>query len=253
LLGKDKKIVVDNGLNVSVVLKSSYESFNEDILGLGKIEKVSTQLNALSIIFDLEGFTNFCKQIDPQLAVPDFLSEFLRWIFQEIKVELIEKSYADGYSTWADLPLISKYLGDGLLFIWDTQNMADVEIQNVVVSMYEICKKYSNKFLPQIKNDIISPPSKLRCGIARGTVYSVGDGNDYVGPCINMSARLQKLNPFSFTFSRRGINPANFGQNYKQLFVVKRISIRGIGDGELVCVLKHEFDKLPREEKKQFS
>jgi hypothetical protein len=68
-----------------------------------------------------------------------------------------------------------------------------------------------------------------------------------------MSARLQKLNPFSFTFSRRGINPANFGQNYKQLFVVKRISIRGIGDGELVCVLKHEFDKLPREEKKQFS
>jgi hypothetical protein len=116
-------------LNVSVVLKSSYESFNEDILGLGKIEKVSTQLNALSIIFDLEGFTNFCKQIDPQLAVPDFLSEFLRWIFQEIKVELIEKSYADGYSTWADLPLISKYLGDGLLFIWDTQNMADVEIQ----------------------------------------------------------------------------------------------------------------------------
>lgn len=165
---------------------------------------------------------------------------------------MIEKTHEEGYSTWADLPLLSKYLGDGLLFIWDTQNMDEVEILNIVVSMYEICKKYRSDFLPKIAKDIISPPSILRCGIARGIVYSVGDGNDYVGPCINMSARLQKLYSFTFCFSRRGINPTTLSDNYKKLFIVKKINIRGIGNEELVCVLKDEYQKLPAEDKKKF-
>ena len=180
------------------------------------------------------------------------MSEFLKWIFEEIKKELIADTYDEGYTTFADLPLLSKYVGDGLLFIWDTENMDETEIQNIVVSMYEICQKYKAEFLPKIAKDIISPPNKLRCGIARGIVYSVGDGNDYVGPCVNMSARLQKLHSFTFCFSRRGINPNTLNDDYKKLFVVKRINIRGIGDEELICILKNEFDKLPAEDKKKF-
>ena len=254
LSSKDRKTIKKEGEeNQSIVIKESYEKFTEDLLGLGKIETKSSQLNALSVIFDLEGFTNFCKQIDPQLAVPEYLSEFLRWIFVEIKKELIEKTYDEGYSTWSDLPFLSKYLGDGLLFIWDTQTMDDIEIQNVVVSMYEICQKYVKEFLPKIATNIISPPTRLRCGIARGIIYSVGDGNDFVGPCINMSARLQKLHTLTFCFSRRGINPNNMGEAYKELFAVKKVDIRGIGNEELVCVSKSEFSKLKPEDKSKFT
>lgn len=250
-LGDKKKIIISNK-EVEIIQKIPFDSYNESILGLGKIENKSTQLNALSVIFDLEGFTNFCKQIDPQLAVPEYLSEFLKWIFSEIKIELIEKTYKEGYSTWADLPFLSKYLGDGLLFIWDTKDMDDTEIQNIVVSMYEICQKYTKEFLPRISKNVVSPPSKLRCGIARGIIYSVGNGNDYVGPCINMSARLQKLYNLSFSFSRRGINPENMSTTYKKLFTVKKVDIRGIGNDELVCVLKLEFDKLVADDKNKF-
>lgn len=242
-----------DGKEISIIKKENFDSFSEDILGLGKIEVESHQVNALSVIFDLEGFTNFCKQIDPQLAVPEYLSLFLKWIFNEIKIELTVKKHPEGYETWADLPFLSKFLGDGILFLWNTKNMKDDEIQNVVVSMYEICRKYTNKFLPKIVKNIVSPPIKLRCGIARGAIYSVGNGNDYVGPCINMSARLQKLNSLSFGFSRRGINPEEMADSYSKLFIVKKVDIRGIGSSELVCILLSEFNKLDKTERAKFS
>ena len=238
---------------ISIVDKVNFESFNEDILGLGSIGTESRQVNAISVIFDLEGFTNFCKQIDPQLAVPEYLSEFLKWIFIEVKKELIEETYEKGYKTYANLPFLSKFLGDGILFLWDTHEMDDIEIRNVVVSMYEICKKYTTDFFPKISKNIISPPTKLRCGIARGAIYSVGNGNDFVGPCINMSARLQKLNSLSFCFSRRGINPDLFSDTYVKDFLVKKVDIRGIGSTELVCLLKSEYAKLSPVEKEKFT
>ena len=89
------------------------------------------------MIFDLEGFTHFCKQIDPQLAVPEYLSHFLKWMFDQIKEELIDETREEGYATWSDLPFFSKYLGDGLLFLWGTEKMSDDEILNVVATMYE--------------------------------------------------------------------------------------------------------------------
>jgi hypothetical protein len=241
----------DNTLRL--IKKASFDKFNEDILGLGKIKTKSTQIHALSVIFDLEVFTNFCKQIDPHLAVPEYLSKFLKWIFKEIKSELIEKEHEEGYKTWSDLPFLCKYMGDGILFLWDTENMSDTKIQNVVVSMYEICERYRTKFLPEISKSIVSPPRKLRCGIARGAIYSVGDGNDFVGPCINMSARLQKLYTLSFCFSRRGINPHKMSESYNKIFAVKKVAIRGIGSDELVCVIKKEFENIEQHDKEKFT
>jgi len=244
--------VRDDEKSVKIVKKDVYDSFNQDILGLGKIETKSTQRNALSVLFDLEGFTNFCKQIDPQLAVPEYLSEFLKWLFETVRKELVRKTYDEGYRTWSDLPFLSKYMGDGVLFLWDTEEMSDVKIQNTVVSMYEITKLYNSEFLPNISKNVVSPPSKLRCGIARGAIYSVGNGNDFVGPCINMSARLQKLHSLSFCFSRRGIDPNKLADHYKKKFIVKKVNIRGIGADELVCIRKDEFEKLPDADKKHF-
>lgn len=244
--------IKENDKSISVIKKDIYESFNPDILGLGKIETKSKQINALSAIFDLEGFTTFCKQIDPSLAVPEYLNDFLKWIFEEIRKELIAKTFDEGYTIWANLPFLAKYLGDGILFLWDTENMNDTEIQNVVVSLYEVCRKYQTVFLPKISKRIISPPTKLRCGIARGTIYSVGNGTDFVGPCINMSARLQKLHSLTFCFSRRGIDPEKMGKGYKERFLVKKVDIRGIGSEELVCLSKIEFNKLNDTDKEMF-
>jgi len=241
------------GEEIELVKEESFKSFNEQILDLGDINSESKPINCISVMFDLEGFTNFCKQIDPHLAVPEYLSEFLKWIFEALKKELTKKEYAEGVEVWANPAFLTKFLGDGLLFLWDSSSMSKSEIHNVVVSMYEVCRKYSNQFYPNISKKIINPPSKLRCGIARGLVYSVGNGNDFVGPCINMSARLQKLHSLSFCFSKRGFDPSTMSENYAEKFVVKEVEIRGIGEKELVCILKSEYEMLDNKSKKLFN
>ncbi|SEP42209.1 hypothetical protein [Mucilaginibacter sp. OK283] len=244
------KNIILNGSKVEILQKDNLNKFNESILGLGKIDTTSKQISALSVIFDLEGFTSFCNQIDPQLAVPEYMIKFLTWIFSEIRLEVIDTEYDDNVETFYDLPFFSKFLGDGILFLWNTKNMSDISITNVVVSMYEITQKYQTEFLPIISKSIAGPPPKLRCGVARGAVYSIG--SDFVGPCINMSARLQKLNNLSLCFSRKGINPENVNEMYKGFFLIKKVNIRGIGSNELVCVVKSEFDKLDKLEREKF-
>jgi len=81
---------------------------------------------------------------------------------------------------------------------------------------------------------------------------SVGEGKDFVGPCINMAARLQKLGSLSFVVSRRGIDPDKCFPQKKEGFVIKKIHIRGIGTEEPVIVLKEEFDSLTKEERALF-
>lgn len=246
-----KKIEIE-GENIDIISNENYDEFSESILNLGNIENKSKLTNGLSVMFDLEGFTTFCKQIDPQLAVPEYLSEFLKWIFKRIKEELIEEKHDEGYEFYAPFPFLSKFLGDGILFLWDTENMTEDEITNIVVSMLNICEEYSSKFYTDISNRIIDAPKKLRCGIARGAIYSVGNGEDFVGPCINMSARLQKLSTLGFCFSRRGINPKVMSENFEKKFISKKVNIRGIGENEIVCILKSEFESLSAEEKKLF-
>lgn len=238
--------------NLTLITKEKFESFNENILGLGIIETKSTQINALSVLFDLEGFTTFCKQIDPQLAVPEYLSEFLKWLFVQVRKELTYKTYTEGYYTYSELPLLSKFMGDGILFLWNTDGLSETEIMNIIWSMYEICINYKSDFYRKISKRVVSPPPKLRCGIARGAIYSVGNGADFVGPCINMSARLQKLNSMTFVFSRRGLNPEIEDSHYPVLFVTKKSDIRGIGSEELVCILKSEYENLSEEDKGKF-
>ncbi|MCL2328062.1 MAG: hypothetical protein FWC39_06060 [Bacteroidetes bacterium] len=244
--------IVHNNRACKLIKTESFNNFNESILGLGTIGTKANTIEALSVMLDLEGFTDFCKQVDPHLAVPQYLNDFLKWIFGEIKNELICETFEDGYSTWADLPFLSKYLGDGLLFLWNAAQLSDVSINNIIVAMYKICKKYENDFLPQISQKVIQPPFKLRCGIARGNIYSVGNGNDFVGPCINISARLQKLNSLSFCFSQRGIDVNAFSSDFSSTFITKKVTIRGIGENELVCMVREEYEGLAKSERDKF-
>jgi hypothetical protein len=65
------------------ITKSAFDKFNPSVLGLGDITRESVQKTAVVALFDLQDFTNFCKQMDPQLSVPIYLSGFLSWIFSE--------------------------------------------------------------------------------------------------------------------------------------------------------------------------
>lgn len=253
ITSKDLLKIQDGNEIVEIIEKGKYDSYKPDILGLGDISSKSTTVNAVCAIFDLGGFTKFCSKIDPQLVVPEFLTLFLDWLFKQQRKDFITKEYEKGYYVYCNLPFLSKFMGDGVLFLWETDEIDEVAICNIIGLIYNICFKYKTDFLQSIKDKIAEPPETLRCGIARGKVYSVGDGNDYVGPCINLAARLQKFSQLTLCISRRGFNIDRYmGERVKKLFVVKKAKVRGIGDNELIIVLKNEFDKLSPEEKALF-
>lgn len=237
---------------IELLDNKEFDRFNPKLLGLGNIRLRSETIEAIASIFDLSGFTNFCSQVDPHLSVLEYLSKFLGWLFDEIKEVFVEKSYPEGKKLWAELPFLAKFLGDGVLFLWDCENMNEVGICNVVVSLKDICDDYRDEFYPQIKKDVVETPNILRCGIARGRVFSVGNGNDYVGPCINIASRLQKFSSLTFCFSRRGFDIEKYmGKEMRSEFVEKSILMRGIGK-DYIWILKEEFEKLPETEKKLF-
>lgn len=255
VLREEMKTVKVDGEEKRIKLLDSkkFDSFNPHVLGLGDISLRSTQVEALAAIFDLSGFTNFCSQVDPHLAVPEYLSSFLDWLFNEIKAEFLQESYDAGKKLWAGLPFLAKFLGDGVLFLWDTENMGGTEICNVVTSLKNICRHYVYDFYPIIRRQVVEPPNGLRCGIARGRVFSVGNGEDYVGPCINIASRLHKLSHITFCFPRRGFDIGRYMSKSESLkYLEKRVTITGIGENELVWVLKEELDNLPDEEKALF-
>lgn len=196
----------------------------------------------MAVVFDLEGFTDFTRQVDPQLTVPIFVSDFLKWLFDDIKRQLIQNE--ENATLWSELPFFSKFLGDGVLFLWrinldeitsvdlsipseDIQFSLQEFICNIVASMLDVCHDYST-FLATVQTQHVDPPPRLRCGIARGTVIPIGKGADYVGPSINIAARLQKFNGLTFAFSARGINSEAFNEGYQKDFLKKRAVVRGI-------------------------
>jgi class 3 adenylate cyclase len=244
-----------DGHQGKLLSKSAYDAFGLSLLGLGDITKPSKPVDAIAAVFDLEGFTNFCKQIEPHLSVPLFLSEFLSWLLDDIKKEMTKRTYKEGAHLWCPLPFLVKFLGDGLLVLWDVgASSDDVQRRNVVVSARAICDHYHSQFLPRIYGKVVEPPTALRCGLARGTVYSVGDGNDYVGSCINMAARLQKIPGSTFAFNRRGfdLEDSITVEFFKTQIVVKQMAVRGIRDNELIALLKDEYAAMSPRDKKQF-
>ena len=226
--------------------------FNPTILGLGDVNTPCEEIEAVAAVFDLSGFTTFCNQVDAYLAIPSFLNNFFEWFFGSIIYGLTDENDGRTYF-WADLPILVKFMGDGILVVWNARRMKDDHICRLAATLYNICYAYRQDFFPQINRVVTKPPSVLRCGVARGKAFSVGNGHDYIGHCINTASRLSHLNPLTFCFPQRGFAVQEcMLPEYAQLFVPKYVAIRGVGDNEMVWVVKEEYDNLPERNRMQF-
>jgi len=242
------------GYEYTALSQRAFESFNSSILGLGDVSNEGKYIQALAAIYDLEGFTSFCNQVDSHLVIPEFLKRFIDWLLSSLAEEFKHGEKQNTVTLWSRLPFFTKFLGDGVLLLWDTSEMDHPMICNIITNLRLISQYYRLKFLPNIKKQVSNPPSRLRCGVARGQIISVGDGSDYVGSCINIAARLQKLSQLPLAISRRGID-LNLTPASKEIwknFVLKQVSLRGIGDDELIYIDKAELRKLSRTERKLF-
>lgn len=147
--------------------KSIFKKFNPSLLGLEDILAKKETFEALAVILDLKDFTVFCDQRDPHLVVPQFIRSFLEWLFKKLRAELLIEEEGNEVMLWSHLPFFGKFLGDGVLLLWDVTDMGDESKRNVVFSLDIICSDYETEFLPSLRNTVSKPPTKLRCGIAQ--------------------------------------------------------------------------------------
>ena len=235
--------------------KSIFNKFGPSILGLDDILVNKETFEALAVIVDLKDFTVFCDQRDPHLVVPQFVKSFLEWLFDKLRAELLIEESGDNVVLWGHLPFFGKFLGDGVLLLWDVTEMDGEAKRNIVQSFDIIRNDYQTKFLPSIKQHILTPPPKLRCGIAQGQVTSIADGKDFVGLCINIASRLQKLadGSFSFPFTQKGLEPEKGTVWHESRdFRLIKIPIRGMSKDERIYVLNSEFRKLSKDLKRAY-
>ena len=237
-----------------VIDTAVFKSFNPAMLNLGDLSLPCQEREAVTAVFDLTGFTTFCNQVDAYLAIPRFLKSFLEWFFISIRKRLTTENLGNRTALWVELPMKVKFMGDGLLILWNAQRMTEAQMCRLTVTLYDICAAYQEEFLPRTKEIIDRPPKILRCGVARGKVFTVGNGNDFVGHCINNASRLSHLFGLSFAFPNRGFPVKQYiPEDYLSQFVQKYVPIRGVGANELVWVVRREFEALPPEDKVNFT
>ncbi len=233
--------------------KETIKRFNPAMLELGDINTPCREKEAVAAVFDLTGFTTFCNQVDAYLAIPRFLNGFLEWFFSNIRNKLIEDDLGENIKLWTGLPIMVKFLGDGLMLLWDAHRMSEEQICRLTGNLCQICSAYRAEFYPHISLIVNKPPRILRCGVARGRIYGIGNNKEYVGHCINTASRLSRLSFLTFCFPHRGFQvhehmPAEF----RKIFVPKYVSIRGVGENELVWVVNEEYDRLPLKNREMF-
>lgn len=179
---KKKRIKVRGKFGEACIYKKrELEEFNPKVLGLGDIGAKSEQIGVIAAFFDLSGFTSFCSQVDPHLSMPKFLNEFVKWLFEQIKRELQVKEVSDGIACYSEVPFFAKFMGDGVLFLWNTKGMDDVMICNIATTVWEVCDNYYSVFIPRLKGHWSYYPNSVRCGVACGNVCSVGNGGITLG------------------------------------------------------------------------
>lgn len=247
---------LDGRETYTTITRAGYESFAPALLGLGlgDISSDAKVMNALAAVFDLEGFTSFCGQSDPHLVIPEYLTSFLDWLFKSIRERFTKAERGDTMFLASSLPFFAKFMGDGVLFLWDTEHAGGMTgIGNIAICLSDIRARYEERFLPKADAAYSKTPRRLRLGIARGQVFSIGNGSDCVGPCINIAARLQKLGSLPFAISRKGFMPEKcFSSEMQKLFTVVKTPLRGVGDDETIIVLKSDLHALPIDQKKLF-
>lgn len=244
------------GVIFNALSKTDFSRFNPSVLGLGDFSKSGEYTQALAAFFDLDGFTDFCNQVDSHLVIPEFLTRYLNWLFEALASEFRESEDQESVRLWGCLPFFAKFLGDGILFLWATDRCRGFPGKvNIAQSLLSITNAYVSGFVPVIRKAVCKPPPRLRCGIALGQIISVGGGADYVGSCINAASRLQKLGLLSFAISRRGFDlteSPDVEGSLRSYLVLKRTAIRSIGLNELVYIRKDEYAALPAADKQAF-
>ncbi len=222
--------------------------------GKGFQKRASRAQNGIALIFDLEGFSKFFGHPDVHEYVPTYLN---------IITKAVENCLFGGtlpgdgqaMNPLKIVPVHKKFLGDGMLYVWTPPSDTDRFPPNSIIVLVNRLWNLKNNFGKVNKScadtvPIYELPSRIRFGLARGTVYelsAVGSKErEYIGYCINLASRLQNYCPqLGFIASARLEIPESVLKENNYIRTVAN-KIKGFPK-EIVVVDKKEYADLDDE------
>lgn len=215
--------------------------------------KASPAKQGLVMVFDLEGFSRFFNQPD----VHEYVTKYLNHVLSAVTVNFAggngywDESCSD-YSPLGLLPSHVKFLGDGALYIWTTQEGEDLPA-DFVWELVSRISHFENCFSNVVKEwaddlPVVDIPKRIRISLSRGTIYELQHqgtaDTECIGFCINLASRLQNYCPeLGFIASARLNVPGKILDEYGFIKVVAK-KLRGFAR-EIVFVNQWQFEKLP--------
>ncbi len=214
--------------------------------------EASISEQALILIFDLEGFSNFFSSPDVNQYVPNYLNQ----IFGNMKIII-----SGGIPYWEENTLYNplpdpthwKFLGDGALYIWQMDKMKEEELVFLLNRLWNI-KHHFKKIIDKISADVPveNIPKRIRFGLAAGSVYRLlyhkSRDEEYIGYSINLAARLQSYcKDLGFIASARVRIPDATIREHNYMKVIAK-NIKGF-PREIVIVDKEEYNVLDSKKK----
>jgi class 3 adenylate cyclase len=214
--------------------------------------QASPPINAVAVIFDLEGFSRFFNQPDAQIYVGAFINRVFG---------AVEKAIVGGPVFWKPSEIIdslpvtvaqAKFMGDGMLYVLTPPLGKDRIQEGTIVALTNRLwnlKMHYPRLLEKCADEVpvVDLPPRIRFGLARGTVYellSARNGEkEYIGFPLNLASRLQRYCPdLAFIASARlGLPKEKLEQHGYSRVVATQI--KGFPK-EAVIVDKNEFKGL---------
>lgn len=220
-----------------------------------KESKHLDRLLAVAVIFDLEGFTEFCTQPQVEHRIPALLNRL-----SELLCSCLDRSWAPGddcafHLAELGFPAQVKFLGDGGLLIWllPEEDEGQLSFLLALLSRLYIARRSFGDVVETFKDDFGLPrmPDKVRIGLAAGEIVrlnSVAGEEEFVGFPINLASRLQGYcRGLGFLASARIGIPSEFLEEHGfQKVYAKRL--RGFSK-EVLIVDKADFYSLSSKER----
>jgi hypothetical protein len=191
----------------------------------------SSLIPVVVAVFDLEGSSAMAARPDSLGEYTSYTEHFFQWLSRYVveRLTLPPPSYLS-------------LLGDGALFIWDSQETDDAElVTSLLRAAIAMTDEFHHTVASQLEGKVnLSPlPRTLRVGIASGSAVKIhlatanGSTPAYSAFCISLATRLQKVCPgLSFAASARLQVPVKVVDDLGLAMQVA--NLRGIGEEKLL-------------------
>ena len=216
-------------------------------------------IDALAIVYDLEGFSQFVSRPDAPLYVPRYLNSVTEavstlvyggdapWIPEHANVDRRVRALPVA-------PVERKFLGDGELLLWQVPKDRPGFVLSVLNRFWNLYLWFDGIVRRALEDvHVYQLPRRIRVGAARGPVHvlerSDTGAREYVGHCINLADRLQRYCPeLSFIASASiGLPRTQLDKHTYSRVVAK--NVRDLGE-QIVIVDTADFKRLPSEVRK---